>query len=41
MNHLKSGCFRILGGAINPLKEPYGMMFHPEFYPAEKRGFSG
>jgi hypothetical protein len=39
MSHLKSGRFRILRGAMNLLKEPYEMMFHPAFYPAEKRGF--
>jgi len=40
-NYLKSGRFRILRGAMNLLKEPYEMMFHPAFYPAEKRGFNG
>jgi hypothetical protein len=41
MSHLKSGRFRILRGAMNLLKEPYEMRFHPAFYPAEKRGFNG
>ena len=27
MSHLKSGRFRILRGAMNPLQEPYEMMF--------------
>jgi quinol monooxygenase YgiN len=40
-NHLKSEHFRVLRGAMNLLKEPYEMMFHPAFYPAEKRGFNG
>jgi len=40
-SYLKSWCFRILRGAMNLLKEPYEMMFHPAFYPAEKRGFNG
>jgi hypothetical protein len=41
MSYLKSGRFRVLRGAMNLLKEPYEMMFHPVFYPAEKRGFNG
>jgi quinol monooxygenase YgiN len=41
MSHLKSGRFRILRGAMNLLKEPYEMMFHPAFYPAEKIEFNG
>jgi quinol monooxygenase YgiN len=41
MSHLQSGRFRILRGAMNLLKEPYEMMFHTAFYPAEKRGFNG
>jgi quinol monooxygenase YgiN len=41
MTHLKSEHFRVLRGAMNLLKEPYEMMFHPAFYPAEKRGFNG
>ncbi len=40
-NHLKSERFRILRGAMNLLKEPYEMMFHPAFYPAEKKGVRG
>jgi len=40
-NHLKSEHFRVLRGAMNLLKEPYEMMFHPPFYPTEKRGFNG
>jgi quinol monooxygenase YgiN len=40
-NHLKSEHSRVLRGAMNLLKEPYEMMFHPAFYPAEKRGFNG
>ena len=40
-NHLKSEHFRVLRGAMNLLKEPHEMMFHPAFYPAEKRGFNG
>ena len=30
-SHLKSGHFRVLKGAMNLLKEPYEMMFHPVF----------
>ena len=37
-SHLKSERFRILRGAMNLLKEPYEMMFHTAFYPAEKEG---
>jgi len=33
-SHLKSGRFRVLRGAMNLLKEPYGMMFHTVFHPA-------
>jgi quinol monooxygenase YgiN len=33
-NHLKSGRFRVLRGAMNLLKEPYEMMFHTVFHPA-------
>ena len=32
-NHLKSGHFRILRGAMNLLKEPFQMMFHTVFHP--------
>jgi quinol monooxygenase YgiN len=32
--HLKSGCFKVLRGAMNLLKEPYEMMFHTVFHPA-------
>ncbi len=39
--HLKSERFRVLRGAMNLLKEPYEMMFHPAFYPAGKGGFNG
>ena len=35
-NYLKSGHFRVLRGAMNLLKEPYEMMFHTVFHPAEK-----
>jgi quinol monooxygenase YgiN len=31
--HLKSDRFRVLRGAMNLLKEPYGMMFHTVFHP--------
>ena len=41
MNHLRSERFRILQGAMTLMKEPYEMMFHPAFYPAEKRRFNG
>ena len=41
ISHLKSGRFRVFRGAMNLLKEPYEMMFHPAFYPAGKRGFDG
>jgi len=30
-NHLNSGRFRVLRGAMNLLKEPYEMMFHTVF----------
>jgi quinol monooxygenase YgiN len=33
-SHLKSEGFRVLRGAMNLLKEPYGMMFHTVFHPA-------
>ena len=33
-SHLKSDRFRVLRGAMNLLKEPYGMMFHTVFHPA-------
>ena len=32
--HLKSERFRVLRGAMNLLKEPYGMIFHTVFHPA-------
>jgi quinol monooxygenase YgiN len=32
--HLKSGRFKVLGGAMNLLQEPYEMMFHTVFHPA-------
>jgi quinol monooxygenase YgiN len=41
MSYLKSGRFKVLRGAMNLLKEPYEMMFHTAFYPAEKRRFNG
>jgi quinol monooxygenase YgiN len=37
-NYLKSGGFRVLRGAMNLLKEPYEMMFHTVFHPAEMEG---
>jgi quinol monooxygenase YgiN len=33
-NHLKSGRFRVLRGAMNLLKEPYEIRFHTVFHPA-------
>ena len=33
MNHLKSGRFKVLRGAMNLLREPYEMMFHSVFHP--------
>jgi quinol monooxygenase YgiN len=33
-NHLKSGRFRVLRGAMNLLEEPYEMNFHTVFHPA-------
>jgi quinol monooxygenase YgiN len=33
-SHLKSERFRVLRGAMNLLKEPYGLMFHTVFHPA-------
>ncbi len=33
-SHLKSDRFRVLRGAMNLLKEPYGMVFHTGFHPA-------
>ncbi len=33
-SHLKSDRFRVLRGAMNLLKEPYGMMFHTVLHPA-------
>ena len=33
-NHLKSGRFRVLRGAMKLLKEPYKMTFHTVFHPA-------
>jgi quinol monooxygenase YgiN len=35
MTHLKSEHFRVLRGAMNLLKEPYEMVFHTVFHPAE------
>jgi len=35
-SYLKSGHFRVLRGAMTLLKEPYEMMFHTVFHPAEK-----
>jgi quinol monooxygenase YgiN len=32
-NHLQSGHFRVLRGAMNLFKEPCEMMFHNVFYP--------
>jgi quinol monooxygenase YgiN len=32
-NHLKSGRFRVLRGAMNLLKEPYEMVLHTVFHP--------
>jgi quinol monooxygenase YgiN len=34
-NHLKSEHFKIIRGAMNLLQEPYEMMFHTVFHPAE------
>ena len=33
MDHLRSGRFRVLRGAMNLLKEPYEMVFHTIFDP--------
>ena len=33
-NHLKSGRFRVLRGAMNLLKEPYEMVFHTVLHSA-------
>ena len=33
MDHLRSGRFRVLRGAMNLLKEPYEMVFHTTFDP--------
>jgi len=33
MDHLRSGRFRVLRGAMNLLKEPYEMVFHTAFDP--------
>jgi hypothetical protein len=33
MTHMKSQYFRVLRGAMNLLKEPYEIMFHPVFHP--------
>ena len=33
-SHLRSERFRVLRGAMNLLKEPYGMMFHTVSHPA-------
>ena len=35
MVHLKSKHFRVLRGAMNLLREPYEIMFHTVFRPAE------
>jgi quinol monooxygenase YgiN len=35
MSHLKSERFRVLRGAMNLLREPYEMVFHTVFHPAE------
>jgi quinol monooxygenase YgiN len=35
-SHLRSGHFRVLKGAMNLLKEPYEMMFHPVFQLGER-----
>ena len=37
MGHLRSGCFRVLRGAMNLLKEPYEMVFHTTFDPQEMK----
>jgi quinol monooxygenase YgiN len=37
MSHLKSERFRVLRGAMNLLREPYEMMFHTVFHPAEMK----
>ncbi len=37
-SHLKSERFRVLRGAMNLLKEPYEMMFHPVLYTAGMEG---
>ena len=34
-DHLKSRCFKVFRGAMNLLREPYEMMFHTVFHPAE------
>jgi quinol monooxygenase YgiN len=38
MNHLKSGRFKVLRGAMNLLKEPYEMRFQTVFHPAGMEG---
>ena len=38
MTHLKSEHFRVLRGAMNLLREPYGMTFHTVFHPAGMEG---
>ena len=37
MIHMKSDHFRVLRGAKNLLKDPYEMMFHTDYYPADIR----
>ena len=38
ISHLKSGRFRVFRGAMNLLKEPYEMMFHPVSHPVGIEG---
>ena len=40
-SYLKSERFRVLRGAMNLLKEPYKMMYHTVFHPAELEGVRG
>jgi len=37
-NHLKSGRFKVLRGAMNLLRGPYEIMFHTVFHPAGMEG---
>ena len=38
MGHLRSGCFRVLRGAMNLLEEPYQMKFYTVFHPKGMEG---